>query len=198
VALFALHALVLTLLLGYWPTPRALYPAWLHLQGNAVYGDVAGVELRTAPPERYDTRDTVMEGLDPASQEPRWRARFDALSLGYWPSAALLALLLATPLGGWRRLAGALAGLVWIHGLALLRIGMEILRANAEVASGVPGAQGAAGELLALRATVEVLNSNIVTIAAVLVAWVAVARPRRSLALGSLQRLLGLSGRSAS
>lgn len=198
VALFVLHALVLTLLLGYWPTPRELYPALLHAQANAFYGDRAGVRLRPAPLERYELRDTVMEGLEPGSDAPRWRARFDTLGMGYWPSVTLLALLLATPLSTRRRLLGCAAGLLWIDAFALGRIGIEILRASAEVASGTPTASAAAGEVLLLRTTSEVLNSNIVTIAVVLLAWVGAAAPRRSLALGGIARLLGVGQRPTS
>jgi hypothetical protein len=197
VALFALHALVLALLLGWWPTPRALYPGWLHAQGNALFGS-QGVVLRPAPPERYEARDSLMEGFDPDAQDPRWRVRFDAIDIGYWPSAVLLALLLATPLSARRRLLGVIAGLVWIDALALGRLAVEVLHATAEVESGAPGAGRAEGMLLLLRTSSEVLNSNIVTIAALLLAWVAVASPRQALELGGLQRLLGLTGRRGS
>jgi len=197
VLLFALHAVLLSLLLGWWPTPRALYPGLLYAQANAIYA-AEGVVVREAPPERYETRDSVMERYEPGAQVPRWRVRFDAINVGYWPSAVLLALLLATPLSSGRRLLGVLAGLAWIDALALLRLLIEILHATAEVESGAPGASAAAGRLLALRTTSEVLNSNIVTIAALLLAWVAVASPRRSLELGGLVRLLGLAERRTS
>ena len=143
VALFAVHALALALLLGFWPTPRVLYLPFVYAQAHVIYGGEAGVALRPAPPDRYDARDTVMEGLDRDGNEPRWRARFDLLNMGYWPSAALLALLLATPMRARRRLLGVAAGLLWIDALALGRIGVEILRATAEVESGVPGAPDA-------------------------------------------------------
>jgi hypothetical protein len=195
VALFALHALALALLLGWWPTPRALYPELLYAQGNAIF---AGARLRAAPPERYETRDSLMEGFAPDSGELRWRVRFDAINVGYWPSAVLLALLLATPLPARRRSLGVVGGLLWIDALALGRLAVEVLHATAEVESGAPGAAGAAGTLLLLRTSSEVLNSNIVTIAAVLLGWVAVASPRRTLELGGLERLLGLSRRRAS
>jgi len=94
-------------------------------------------------------------------------------------------------------------GFLWIQAFALGRLGVEILRAEAEVQSGAAGAPASAdigGQLLFLRTSSEVLNSNIVTIAAVLLAWVTIAVPSRSLVLGGLARVLGpaagLSARS--
>lgn len=189
-ALFALHALLLALLLGWWPTPRALYPGWLHAQGNAAFAAL-DVRLRAAPPERGEGRDSLMERFPGDAAAPVWRVRFDTLRIGYWPSAVLLALLLATPLSARRRLLGAIVGLAWIDALALVRLALEIAHASAELRSSASGAGPAGGTLLLLRTGSEVLNSNIVTIAAVLLGWVAVVSPRRSLELGGLARLLG-------
>lgn len=198
VLLFASQALVLALLLGYWPTPRAMQSDLFRAQANAIYGGDGRVALHAAAPGRSDAGDTLMERTDADRLERRWVARLDAVRMVWWPSAVLLALLLASPLTARRRLVGCVLGLLWIQAFALGRLGVEILRAEAEVQTGAAGAAAGADvsrELLLLRTSSEVLNSNIVVIAAVLVAWVAIAAPGRSLVLGGLARVLGPAAR---
>jgi hypothetical protein len=205
ILLFAAHALVLALLLGYWPTPREFFPQLFRAQANALYGGDGTVALRAVSPGSGDAGRTVMESFEAGGRERRWAAHLDAVRLGYWPAAVLLALFFATPLTASRRGIGCVLGFLWIQAFALGRLGVEILRAEAEVQSGAAGAPASAdigGQLLFLRTSSEVLNSNIVTIAAVLLAWVTIAVPSRSLVLGGLARVLGpaagLSARSGS
>lgn len=197
VLVFALHALVLSLLLGYWPTPRQVYPAALRAQAEWVYGPATDpvVELRAAPESAGAVTDTWMEAYAANDDEPLWRIAFSAIRMGYWPSAVLVALLLATPMTAKRRLAASAIGLAWVHVVALGRIGIEILRASEELLARGTGSETRA--LIAARSASEVLNSNIVVIAVVLIGWAVVAAPRRHLDLGGLLRLLGIERRPA-
>lgn len=192
--LFATHALVLALLIGFWPSPRAVYPGLFRAQAQAVFGagEPPALTLRRATGVSLNEKDTFVEAFDRETAEPRWRLSISAVRLGYWPSAVLVAMLLATPMTTRRRVLAVGLGVAWLHVFALGRLGLEILRAFAELPQG--SAAEASGSLLAYRTASEVINSNIVVIAAVFLGWVAVARPRRALEMGSLTNLLGTPG----
>ena len=191
VLLFASHALVLALLIGFWPSPRAVYPGIFRAQARAVFstGEPPALTLRKATGASLGEKDTFVEAFDGEAAEPSWRLSISAVRLGYWPSAVLVAMLLAMPMAARRRLVAVGLGVAWLHVFALGRLELEILRAFAELQQGSAGE--ATGPLLAYRTASEVLNSNIVVIAAVFLGWVAVASPRRALEMGSLTRLLG-------
>lgn len=195
VLLFAAHALVLALLIGNWPSPRALYPPAFRAQAQLLLGrgDPPALQLRAATGSALGEKDTFVEAVGGERGEPLWRLSISALRLGYWPSAVLLALLLATPLSPRRRLLAVGLGLLWIDAFALGRLGLEALRAFAELEAGLaPGSSApATGSLLLYRTASEVLNSNIVVIAAVLLGWAVVSRPRTRLDTRALVRLLG-------
>jgi hypothetical protein len=187
---------VLALLIGYWPSARDAYPALFRALAATVF-ESDGPDLLLLRPAVGDSlaeKDTFVEAFDADGGEPHWRLVISAVRLGYWPSAVLMALLLATPLSARRRLLAVGAGLAWLHAFALLRLSLEIQRAFGELeGAGVE----AGGSLLAYRTASEVLNSNIVVIAAVFLGWVAVSRPRKALEMGALSRLLGRPGPSA-
>jgi len=187
------HALVLALLLGNWPTAREAYPTVLRAQANALFGGdgLPRVGLREAD-SRAPDYDTYVERFTAKGADPEWRVSFNTLRVGFWPSAVLVALFLATPLSAGRRLLVTAGGLLWLDAVALLRVGVEIQRASVELAQG-PGSSGDAS-LLLLRTLSEVVLSNVVTIAAVLLGWAAGARPRESLRLGLLGRVLRFPG----
>jgi hypothetical protein len=191
IALFAAHALALALLVGWWPSARAVYPAVFRAQAAAVFGtgDPPEIRLRPATGADREEKDTFVEAFPGDGGEPSWRLAISSLRLGYWPKAVLLALLLATPMTALRRAVAIALGLVWLDAFALGRLGLDIQRAFGELAREGGGDVG--GALLAYRTASKVLNSNIVVIAAVLLGWAALARPRQALALGSLARVLG-------
>lgn len=191
VLLFAAHALALALLLGYWPSARAVHPPLFRLQCDLLFGSEGTLEFLPAAAAAGESHDTWVQSYAPGASVPQWRIGLSAVRMGYWPSAVLVALLLATPLSARRRLVAVLIGLLWLDAFALGRVGLEILRAFEELRQGGADAH-AEGTLLLYRTASEVSNSNIVVIAAVLLAWVATARPRRNLALGALGRLLGV------
>lgn len=196
ILLFALHAAVLTVLLGLWPTPRLHYAPLLREQASWLYGggEPPRVVVRENASRKTPDLDTALEAVTPAQEAPLWRVSFSAVRMGYWPSAALLALLLATPLTPRHRALAVVVGLVWLDAFALGRIGIEVQRAFLELEANEGGAAG--GALLAARTSSEVLNSNIVVIASVLIGWVVVASPRRTIDPRGLFRILGMSART--
>lgn len=198
ILLFAAHALALALLLGYWPSARDLYPGVFRAAAGAVLG-AAGDDLVLRPGVQRGAAaaDSFLEGYAGETPDPEWRVTFSTLRMGYWPFAVLAALLFATPMPARRRAVALALGLLWIGAFALVRLVLEMHRAETELAHG--GAKAAEeGSVLLYRSASEVLNSNIVVIAAVLLAWVVLANPQRVLRMGGLARLLGVKRGSAS
>jgi len=192
VVVFAAHALALTVLIGFWPTPKSLYPAGFHALGNALLGrgEVPWARFR-APVAETGEIDTVMQGALADLDEPAWTSKYSAVRIGYWPSAALVAFVLATPMGSRRLLASLVAGLGLLQLLTVGRACVTSAYAYYELAHG-PGAPARGPLHLLLRTGSESLTASIPSAALVFVVWVLVARPRRTLDLGILRRLLGL------
>ena len=188
VAVFAAQAFLLALLLGWWPTPRALVPPLLRAQVAPLLdaGIAGALTLRPSDPN-IDGVDTLMEATDEGARAPRWRAELSLLSLGWWPFAVLAALVLATPMHVGRRAFALAAGFLWIEGYVLLRLYAEAAFADYEAKMGPGGAL--AGPLHALlRSGAEILEANVVLVAVVLIAWVVLARPARALDASALRR----------
>ena len=104
-ALFAAHAIALALLIGFWPTPRQPIPRSSTRTRTRCF---AALDRRTCGSRRRRrTRRSaptrVLRSSAPGAAEPAWQAWFSLERIGYWPSAALLALLFATPLAPARR-----------------------------------------------------------------------------------------------
>jgi hypothetical protein len=198
IPLFAAQALALALLIGHWPTPKQHYPAFLHAHAAPILSWATGHPVGLRGPQSGEPADvdTVMKGYAHGSIHPLWVSRFSVTRVGYWPSAVLAALILATPLAPLRRAAALLAGLVLLDLVTLGRLGIEIAYAYYEVGHG-PGqaAQGAAHFLL--RVGSESLTATIPSAAAVLLIWVLVANPRRALDLASVRAFLGLDAAAA-
>ena len=194
IPLFAAQALALALLIGHWPSPKRHYPAFLHAQAAPVLSWATGhpVGLRAPQVDGPGDVDTVMKGYAQGSIHPLWVSRFSVTRVGYWPSAVLAALILATPLAPLRRAAALLGGLLLLNLVTLGRLGVEIAYAYYEVEHG-PGqaAQGAAH--LLLRVGSESLTASIPSAAAVLLIWVLVAGPWRALDATSVRKLFGLA-----
>ena len=188
VAIFAAQALALALLLGWWPTPRELYPPLVRAQAAPLLdaGIDGALSLRPSDPKEEGV-DTLMEATDAGARTPRWRAELSLLSLGWWPFAVLAALMLATPMRAGRRAAGLALGFLWIEAYVVFRLYAEAAFADYEAKMGPGGAL--AGPLHALlRSGAEILEANVVLVAVVLIAWVALARPARVLDASALRR----------
>jgi hypothetical protein len=183
---FVAQAIALLLAIGFWPAPRAAYPALFHAHANALLTHLEAPQVRLgAPPAGSGERtDTAMSAAPRAGEPIAWTSFFDVVRIGYWPSAALLALLLATPLPPLRRALTASIGLVLVDLFTLARIGVEIAYASHELRlrAGVIGH----GPLdLLLRIGSEALPATIPSAAFVLVCWVVLAKPRRMIDLGA-------------
>lgn len=190
IALFALQAFLLALLIGWWPTPRALYPPLLRAQVGPLLdaGADGSIRLRASDPH-VENVDTVMVATDDGAPAPRWRAELSLVRLGWWPSAVLAALVLATPMSARRRALALLAGFLWIELYVLLRLAAEVPFADYEASMGPGGALAGPAHAL-LRSGADILEANVVLVAVVLIAWVVLARPARGLDARSLRRIV--------
>jgi len=189
---FAAHAIALTLALGFWPTPRDAYPSLFHAHANALLAHLEAPHVRLSGPG--DGTDTVMIGAALAGAPEAWRSSFSIVRIGYWPSVLLVAMLLATPLSPLRRALAVAGGLALLDGFTLARIGVEIAYASYEVAHG-PGAPVRGLTHLLLRVGSESLTATIPSAAFVLVCWVVLADPRRTIDLGAARGWVGLPAR---
>lgn len=191
---FALLALALALLLGSWSAPRGHYPALFHDHATPILAAVTGHPVLLESPEPNDAHlgDTLMKGYLPGIFRPAWTSQFSVVRIGYWPSLALVALLLATPLAPPRRVLAVAAGLLLLDLVVLGRIALEIAYAYFEAAHGAGQAAQGLVHLL-LRVGSESLTATIPSAAAVLLIWVLLANPRRSLDIGALRALLGFA-----
>ena len=154
--------------------------------------NAAGANVRLGGVERGQIEiDTVMKGYHADGTGPVWESQFSAVRVGWWPLAGFLALLLATPMTPYQRLAASAGGFGLLGLVALGRLGVEIAYAWAELERGPGGPAGGLGHLL-LRVGSESLTATIPSAAAVFVVWVVVGRPWAALDLSSLRPLLGL------
>jgi len=197
VLVFVAQSIALTLLIGSWPTPRDAYPALFHLHANALLRSLAPqVRLDAPAPESGVLfTDTVMIGAPHPAAEAAWHSWFSIRRIGYWPSAALLAMLLATPLSPVRRALAIATGLALLDAITLGRIGLEIAYASYELTQG-PGGPARGPFHLLLRVGSESLTATIPSVAFVFVCWVVVASPWRSIDLTAARALLGIPTRT--
>ena len=182
---FVAHAAALALAFGIWPSPRAAYPALFHAHANALLQQVdePAVRLGSPAPDAGARTDTAMTGAQRAGEPIAWTSYFSVVRIGYWPSVALLALVLATPLPPLRRTLTARLGLVLVDLFTLASIGAEIAYAFHELSLRT-GMVGRGPLDLLLRIGSESLPATIPSGAFVLVCWVVLATPRRFIALG--------------
>jgi hypothetical protein len=188
IALFAAQALVMALLLGWWPTPRELVPPLMRAQAAPLLdAGIAGALTLRPSDAKEEGVDTLMEATDEGARTPRWRAELSLVRLGWWPFAVLTALVLATPMRPGRRAFALAAGFLWIEVYVLLRLYSEAGFADYEAKMGPGGVL--AGPLHAvLRSGAEILEANVVLVAVVLIAWAVLARPAGALDASALRR----------
>lgn len=197
VIVFVAQSIALTLLIGFWSTPRDAYPALFHVHANALLSGYLAphVRLDAPAPESGVLTDTVMIGAPHPADEAAWHSWFSIRRIGYWPSAALLAMLLATPLSPVRRALAIVAGLALLDAFTLGRIGLEIAYASYELTQG-PGGPARGPFHLLLRVGSESLTATIPSVAFVFVCWVVVASPWRSIDLTAARALFGIPTRT--
>jgi hypothetical protein len=184
---FVAHAIALALLIGFWPTPRAAYPALFRAHANALFGSLATPRVRLEPGTLTDT--ALVVAAPRAGAEAAWESSFSVDRIGYWPSAMLLAMLLATPLAPLRRALAAAIGLALVDLFALARIGIEIAFLYQRPPEPAPSAHGAVAVLLGVGS--ESLTATIPSAAFVLVCWVLLVRPWRAIDLSPARALIG-------
>ena len=193
---FAAQASAFLLAIALWPAPRAAYPAWFHAHANALLAALEAPHVRVAAPspESGEHTDTAMTAAPRAGEPIVWTSYFSVVRIGFWPSAVLVAMLLATPLPPLRRALAAAIGLALVDLFTLARIAVEIAYASHELRlrSGVIGR----GPIdLLLRIGSESLTATIPSAACVLVCWVVLASPQRTIDLGALRAWLGSGAR---
>jgi hypothetical protein len=181
---FAAHAAALALAFGLWSAPRDAYPGLFHAHANALLRQIEAPRIVLAEPAPdADLRtDTAMTGAPRAGAAVAWTSYFSVVRIAFWPSVALVALILATPLPPLRRVLAALLGLALVDAFALARIGAEIAYASHELSARAGMVSRSPLDLL-LRIASESLTATIPSAAFVLVCWVLLARPQRFFAL---------------
>lgn len=186
--LFLLQAGFLLALLGVILTEVEVGALALCAEGNAVFRAGAagpGRSVRLEPVGAAHGSDVEMRGYADGDGEHRWRAVFGAHRHGIWPLAALLALLLATPMTGARRAWALPAGVTLQN--ALLMLHLDVL---ARVMFAAADARGEAALQRAVDLVGASFKSPVLPYALVFLIWAALARPARSIDLESGRRLL--------
>lgn len=193
VQVFAVQATALALLLGLPPLVvpgldrvyPTLFNAHAQLAYNAVLAVVApGHHVRMDTIETQDAfrPDTRMVGFGPGKQEREWRQFHRIQPQGWWPTAFVIGMVLATPLPGRRRAVALVAGVLIADALILIRIGVMIFL-NYAVSE-----QGAGWEGVR-RVAEESFRSWVPPLVIALISWVAVAQPASTIDLAAARHL---------
>lgn len=168
--------------IGLFPGSATVYPAFVQAHAGALlaaFGPERSVELDPVDPDaRADRSDTRMVGRVEGEAQRRWRAVFSVRRRGYWPAAAYLALVLATP-ASWRR--RALASLAGVAALDAFLVAQLAVLAQCAFAASEPGTASFWGR--ALPVVRALFNSPIPSYALVFVLWTFLAEPGRSIDL---------------
>jgi len=129
VAGFLVRCLVIySLLVVPWPGVKDAYAAYLRAGGNLLFGSWGSrgkIELRALPPgeTEWDTL-SVLTNLE---RKKSGEAKHNTWDLGYVPTAALVALVLATPVPWARRIRALIWGLLLVNAFVAFRMGLGFL-----------------------------------------------------------------------
>ncbi len=190
-------ALVLGLLPLVLPGPTTTYPRIFNAHAEVIYNALLrlvsperSVRLATIDPFQHsDRRDTRMVGFGPYREPREFRQFYRVHSMGWWPTAVVTGLVLATPLPWRRRLGAWIAAILLVDVLVLLRVGVMVF-VNFAVA--VPGA-GPGWERIRQVAE-ESFTSWVPPLVIALLAWVVAARPARCIDWATTMSWLSPSG----
>ena len=127
--------IVFGLLIAPWPGWPEAYARCLQKSATTVYGSFGskGIVRFVRSPDGDKRGDTIVyvanrDKLDRRHDGPSVaRTFFDSRAMGYFPTAFLIALALATNLGWRRRLCALAWGLLWIHLFIALLLGLAII-----------------------------------------------------------------------
>ena len=197
---FALHVSFLTLLFWVIPSLDSVYSYGFKSAGNAVFGHFGGsrrVTYSWVPPgERNSPGEIEMVGRIVGIGRLAWESSYTVRDRGYEPSAALLALMLATPMSRRRRLLGSIGGLAALNAFILGQTGFLALTSFAAANPALV----VGGEYLGqgVRIAEAFFRQPIPRYAAVFAVWALIAAPGRGLELGTLgDRLRGFFAAAA-
>lgn len=177
IQLFLLQAAILLLLIGHLPNSASIYPRIVHAEANLLFGTFGPERFITfawiEPASNEEGSDTLMRGMVRGEESRRWQAVYSVRRQGYWPSAALLAMVLATPMSR-RRRALALPGAAVLLNVFL----MAQVAAVGVCAFGASDPSGPdPGWLRAASIATRFFNSPVPSYALVFVLWTLLVRP---------------------
>ncbi len=129
IGFFIRFILLYGVLMGLWPVAYDSYGVFFKGGAELLYGSLGSsraVQLRPLPPsERLDDNDTQLVFKTGASRN--WRStKISVRDIGYLSTTVLVGLVIATPIPWRRRVRALLAGLVLLHGVMALRLGILI------------------------------------------------------------------------
>ena len=189
---FALHVVFLTLLFWLLPSLDAAYGYGFTSVGNATLGRLGPslrVDYRWVPPrEREAEGEIEMVGFMAGYARPVWESRYSIRDRGYEPTAALIALVLATPATRRRHIVGSIVGAA---GLGTFFLGQKGLLSACLFAAFRADVIPLGGMLASVLPVIEAFfGSPLVRYAAVFAVWALVAAPARGLDLDKAGRPL--------
>jgi hypothetical protein len=121
--------LVYTALVLPWPGVEAAYRVWFCALGNVAFASVGDGSVRFVPdPQPGSAYDTLLVMTNRNAPGTIGEMNQSSRTVGYLPTAGLIALVMATPIP-WRRRWRALGfGLLMLTGFVLLRMALPIIR----------------------------------------------------------------------
>ncbi len=134
-------ALVYGLLIAPWPGFNAVYGKYFRALGQTVFareGKRRILHFEAVPEELHHALDTRIalanrDHLDPQGRGPVHYLELDARSVGWVPTALLIALVLATPIPWRRRGWSVFLALLAVHGLILFSLAVYIWNHSTEI-----------------------------------------------------------------
>jgi hypothetical protein len=125
--------LIFGLLVAPWPGWPEAYAKAFYKGGKLIYGSLGRKGIVSFRPNRGDKAlDTMVfiwnrEKLDARMYGPSTTFTFSSRNMAYFPTALMVALVLASPVGWRRRLWALLWALLWINVFIYLSVGVMIL-----------------------------------------------------------------------
>ena len=171
-------------LLGLLPYLGAAYPIAIAAEGNALLGSLGGGRELRFESHAEGPADLTMEGYVAGEEQRRWRAGFSVRRRGFWPTVTVLALLIATPMPGRRR--------VWVLPLGAVLQNAALMLHTVAFAWVLFESEDPRTSRV-VEAVQDTFESGIFRYAVVFGIWGLLANPLASLDLSPLRRLLGRS-----